>query len=105
MDNLTEDLQSSNQEVVVARLISRLDQVTRDRDELLKAQIDYANLYTEALSQNALLLAEVESLRKLENLNPLKNAPTMGPELRCLACGNYHHGRVGLPCPNITLMT
>ncbi|EIM13880.1 hypothetical protein [Pseudomonas chlororaphis] len=49
-----------------------------------------------------LQLAEIEALRKrIDDMSPFKGAPLTGPDLKCLACGEYHYGLQGLPCPNM----
>ncbi|MBV4552299.1 septum formation initiator family protein [Pseudomonas sp. SWRI102] len=51
---------------------------------------------------NAELKAENEALRKrIDDLSPFKGAPMTGPDTKCLACGGYHYGLGGLPCPVI----
>lgn len=48
------------------------------------------------------LKAENETLRKqIDDMSPLKGAPLTGPDLKCLACGGYHYGMSGLPCPKM----
>lgn len=48
------------------------------------------------------LKAENEALKKrIDDMSPFKGAPLTGPDLRCLACGGYHYGIQGLPCPNM----
>lgn len=48
------------------------------------------------------LKAEVEALRKqIDDMSPLKGAPLTVPDLKCLACGGYHYGMSGLPCPKM----
>ncbi|WP_419795093.1 hypothetical protein MYA83_12580 [Pseudomonas palleroniana] len=52
--------------------------------------------------RKTLQLAEIEALRKrIDDLSPFKGAPLTGPDLKCLACGDYHYGLQGLPCPNM----
>lgn len=67
----------------------------------LQAQIDGLKTGFEAYEQvNAGLKAEVEGLRKrIDDMSPFKGAPFTGPDLKCLACGGYHYGLSGLPCP------
>lgn len=51
------------------------------------------------------LKAENEALRKqIADLCPLKNVPPQDfrASNKCLACGEYHHGLGGLPCPKCT---
>ncbi|MGO0683477.1 hypothetical protein [Pseudomonas fulva] len=51
------------------------------------------------------LKAENEALRKqIADLWPLKNVPPQDfrASNKCLACGEYHHGLSGLPCPKMT---
>lgn len=73
-----------------------------ERDDL-KAEL--AGLRTGFDAQNdviAKLKAEKEALHKrIEDLSPFKGAPLTGPSLKCLACGEYHHGIQGLPCPKM----
>lgn len=50
------------------------------------------------------LKAENEALRKrIDDMSPFKGAPLNGPDLKCLACGGYHYGLQGLPCPNMRI--
>ncbi|MFJ3117844.1 hypothetical protein ACIPI6_15015 [Pseudomonas protegens] len=57
-----------------------------------------------ALAERDQLKAENEALRKrIEDLSPFKGAPLTGPSLKCLACGGYHNGMQGLPCPNMRI--
>lgn len=50
------------------------------------------------------LKAENEALKKrIEDMSPFKGAPLTGPDLKCLACGGYHYGMQGLPCPNMRI--
>lgn len=71
--------------------------------EISKLRAEVAGLRTgyEAYEQvNAELKAEVEGLRKrIDDMSPFKGAPFTGPDLKCLACGGYHYGLSGLPCP------
>ncbi|MFL1477843.1 hypothetical protein [Pseudomonas grimontii] len=53
---------------------------------------------------NAELKAENEALRKrIDDMSPFKGAPLTGPDFKCLACGGYHYGLQGLPCPNMRI--
>ena len=38
---------------------------------------------------------------RIADMSPFKGAPLTGPDTRCLACGGYHYGISGLPCPNM----
>lgn len=33
--------------------------------------------------------------------SPLRHAPLIGMDTKCLACGEHHYGLSGLPCPNM----
>ena len=47
-------------------------------------------------------LAENDRLRKqIEDMSPFNGSPLTGPDLKCLACGGYHYGMSGLPCPKM----
>lgn len=53
-------------------------------------------------SHNQAQADEIVRLRKqIEDSSPFKNAPLTGPDLKCLACGGYHYGMSGLPCPKM----
>lgn len=75
--------------------------------EVLRLKAENAGLKTgyEAYEQvNAELKAEVEALRKrIDDMSPFKGAPLTGPDFKCLACGGYHYGLQGLPCPNMRI--
>lgn len=48
--------------------------------------------------------ADNEKLRKqVEDMSPFKGARLTGPDHKCLACGGYHYGMSGLPCPKMGL--
>jgi hypothetical protein len=48
------------------------------------------------------LKAETDELRnRIEDLSPFKAAPLTRPNFKCLACGDYHYGTPGLPCPKM----
>lgn len=48
------------------------------------------------------LKAENEALKKrVDELSPFHGAPLSGQDSRCLACGGFHYGLNGLPCPNM----
>lgn len=50
------------------------------------------------------LVAENEALRKrIDDMSPFKGAPFTGPDTKCLACGGYHYGMGGLPCPKMSI--
>ncbi|MBP5969443.1 hypothetical protein [Pseudomonas iridis] len=47
---------------------------------------------------------ELTMLRKrIDDMSPFKGAPFTGPDTKCLACGGYHYGMGGLPCPNMRI--
>ena len=71
-----------------------------ERDHL-KAEVAGLKTGYEAYERvNAELKAELEALRKrIDDMSPFKGAPFTGPDLKCLACGGYHYGLSGLPCP------
>lgn len=47
---------------------------------------------------------ELTALRKrIDDMSPFKGAPFTGPDTKCLACGGYHYGMSGLPCPNMRI--
>lgn len=51
------------------------------------------------------LMAVIEGLEKrVADLSPFKNMPVLDYRAsnKCLACGEYHHGLGGLPCPKCT---
>ncbi|MBA5956263.1 hypothetical protein GIB64_02370 [Pseudomonas lactis] len=83
----------------------------RDREKLieqrneLKAEIAGLRTGYEAYERvNAELKAENEALKKrIDDMSPFKGAPLTGPDLKCLACGGYHYGLQGLPCPNMRI--
>lgn len=55
--------------------------------------------------ENKNLKAEVYELRKqIDDMSPLKGAPLIGPDLKCLACGGDHYGISGLPCQKMAQM-
>lgn len=61
--------------------------------------------HMEYMQENIRLKAENEALRKqIADLWPLKNVPPQDfrASNKCLACGEYHHGLSGLPCPKMT---
>lgn len=65
---------------------------------------DANNLLAECYGMLGKLGAEIEALRKrIEDLSPFKGAPLHGPDTECLACGRYHYGMSGLPCPNMRI--
>lgn len=82
------------------QLTNDLLTVETERDHL-KAEVAGLKTGYEAYEQvNAGLKAEVEGLRKrIDDMSPFKGAPFTGPDLKCLACGGYHYGLSGLPCP------
>lgn len=56
------------------------------------------------LDERDQLKGEIESLHKrIDDMSPLKGAPLLGPDAKCLACGGYHYGMGGLPCPNMRI--
>jgi len=71
----------------------------------LKAEVAGLRTGYEAYERvNAELKAEVEALKKrIDDMSPFKGAPLTGPDLKCLACGGYHYGLQGLPCPNMRI--
>lgn len=47
---------------------------------------------------------ELTALRKrIDDVSPFKGAPFTGPDTKCLACGGYHYGMTGLPCPKMRI--
>lgn len=53
---------------------------------------------------NAELKGQVEAMKKrIDDMSPFKGAPFTGPNTKCLACGGYHYGMGGLPCPNMRI--
>ena len=89
------------------RLTNSLHEAREDRNKLgdrydaVNAEVAGLRTGYEAYEQvNAELKAEVEGLRKrIDDMSPFKGAPFTGPDLKCLACGGYHYGLSGLPCP------
>lgn len=91
----------------------RLDQVEQslaasfkaERDQLKAENEDYKSgqeRYEQIIED---LKADNEALRKqIADLWPLKNVPPQDfrASNKCLACGEYHHGLGGLPCPKCT---
>ena len=73
--------------------------------EALKAEVAGLRTGYEAYERaNAELKAENEVLKKrIDDMSPFKGAPLTGPDLKCLACGEYHYGLQGLPCPNMRI--
>jgi len=75
-------------------------------DELSDLRSELAGLKTgyEAYERvNAELRAECEALRKrVDDMSPFKGAPKGGQDMKCLACGDYHYGLSGLPCPKMS---
>lgn len=56
----------------------------------------------EVVAERDQLKAENEALRKrIDDMSPFKGAPLTGQDTKCLACGGYHYGMGGLPCPNM----
>ncbi|MBP5100379.1 hypothetical protein [Pseudomonas protegens] len=82
-----------------------IDQLKKENDRLeclLEIKKIDAKTYREASER---VQAENEALRKrIEDLSPFKGAPLTGPNLKCLACGEYHYGIQGLPCPKMKIM-
>ena len=71
----------------------------RKTAELQKLMRDPAAVLA-LIAERDQLKAENEALRKrIDDMSPLKGAPFTGPDLKCLACGGYHYGLSGLPCP------
>lgn len=83
---------------------AKLIDVSSERDQL-KAEVAGLKTGYEAYERvNAELKAENEALRKrIDDMSPFKGAPLNGPDLKCLACGGYHYGLQGLPCPNMRI--
>lgn len=51
---------------------------------------------------NEQLKTENELLKKrIDDMSPFKGAPFTGQDPKCLACGGYHYGMGGLPCPSM----
>ncbi|MDI3184678.1 hypothetical protein [Pseudomonas paracarnis] len=84
--------------------IQDLYQVITERDQL-RAEVAGLKTGYEAYERvNAELKAENEALKKrIDDMSPFKGAPLTGPDLKCLACGGYHYGLQGLPCPNMRI--
>ena len=84
--------------------IQDLYQVITERDQL-RAEVAGLKTGYEAYERvNAELKAENEVLKKrIDDMSPFKGAPLTGPDLKCLACGEYHYGLQGLPCPNMRI--
>lgn len=81
-----------------------IDQLKKENDRigcLLEIKKIDAKTYRQASER---FQAENEALRKhIEDLSPFKGAPLSGPNTRCLACGGYHYGLGGLPCPKMKI--
>ena len=76
------------------------DSFRAERDQLKAENAGLKTGYEAYEQVNAGLKAEVEGLRKrIDDMSPFKGAPFTGPDLKCLACGGYHYGLSGLPCP------
>ncbi|MDP9528560.1 hypothetical protein [Pseudomonas protegens] len=75
--------------------------------EVERLRAELAGLRTGFDAQNEViagLRSENKKLKKrAEDLSPFKGAPLTGPNLKCLACGGYHYGMQGLPCPNMKI--
>ena len=77
-----------------------MENVAQQRDQLKAENAGLKTGYEAYEQVNAGLKAEVEGLRKrIDDMSPFKGAPFTGPDLKCLACGGYHYGLSGLPCP------
>jgi cell division protein FtsB len=107
----------------VLALIAENERLKADHDllmsnaiprEFIKLRADYDQLHAELKglrtgfdAQNEViagLKSENEKLKKrIKDLSPLKGSPLTGPSLKCLACGGYHCGMQGLPCPNMRI--
>lgn len=100
--------------------------VLRDRIDSLKVEVAGLRTGYEAYERvNAELKAENERLernrdmwkgqverqaeeltaprKRIDDMSPFKGAPFTGPDTKCLACGGYHYGMSGLPCPNMRI--
>lgn len=79
------------------QLKAQVEKFRTDAQDALAGQMHLIN-------ERDLLKAENEALRKrVQDLSPFKGAPLTGPSLKCLACGVYHYGMQGLPCPNMKI--
>ena len=90
--------------VSIKKLIKDGGRAARERDQL-RAEVAGLRTGYEAYERvNAELKAENEVLKKrIDDMSPFKGAPLTGPDLKCLACGEYHYGLQGLPCPNMRI--
>lgn len=86
------------------------DLLKSDNREMLKFKEHMVELrethgfdsWAAALVEVDRLKAENEALRKrIDDMSPFKGAPLTGQDTKCLACGGYHYGMGGLPCPNM----
>lgn len=82
----------------------RANLLQAERDQL-RAEVAGLRTGYEAYERvNAELKDENEALKKrIDDMSPFKGAPLTGPDLKCLACGGYHYGLQGLPCPNMRI--
>ena len=77
-------------EQVNAELKAKNERIERNRD-MWKGQVERQ-------------AEELTALRKrIDDMSPFKGAPFTGPDTKCLACGGYHYGMSGLPCPNMRI--
>lgn len=86
---------------MVRKIEGLFEQHGRDSGELRKL----CSARDSARRQRDQLKAENEALRKqIADLSPFKNATLKDfrASNKCLACGEYHHGLSGLPCPKMT---
>lgn len=95
------DLHGGNGDTAAAEEFSEWVDVVRD----LVAELDCPHRlarHSKRLIEQ--LRAENETLRKrIDDMSPFKGAPLLGQDTKCLACGGYHFGLGGLPCPNMRI--
>ena len=89
------------------RVAAAQDSVREHMAMVVQLKAEVAGLRTgyEAYEQvNAELKAEIEALKKrVADMSPFRGAPLTGPDNKCLACGGYHYGLQGLPCPKMLI--
>lgn len=92
---------AANPSTILALLSERAE--LKAENEALREDHDKAwRLAGMNLENLGAALAENDRLRKqIDDMSPFKGAPLTGPDLKCLACGGYHYGMSGLPCPKM----